>query len=416
MSTVGIDSGVMFIFLFISLYFEVFLLLSFLVRRTGRGAVIAGAHCGREYAPKVAIVVPCFNEAKTLAGTVRSLLALEYPEGKLEVIIVDDGSTDETLAIAQSFEATAPLVRVFHKKNGGKHSAMNFALERTDAELIGCLDADSTVEKGGLCALVPVFENPQIAAVTPGIHVREPRTILQHMQKVEYRLSIFNRFIFAGLGSVFITPGPFSIFRTSIIRELGAWRYAHSTEDMEMALRIQAAGYSIANAPNAVVHTSTPATLRALFRQRVRWTYGWLRNAIDYRSMLGNASYGNLGLIILPSALISIAAGIYFFIRVLWFTAQDIMHEITRIEVTGSLPRHFSFDPFYLPTNALLFLVWASVALILVLICTGSFIGTGRRRPPAATPLFLLFYSFLAPLWLCTALVRAAFKTGVRWR
>ena len=414
MSGIGLGGDILYIFLFFSLYFEVFLLLSFLSRRSARSEVAIIGQGEAAYLPKVAIVVPCFNEARTLGGTMRSLLALEYPQDKFEIIVVDDGSTDETLAIAREFESDA-RVRVFHKENGGKHTAMNFALAHTDAELIGCLDADSVVEKCGLLAVVPVFKNARIAAVTPGIHVRDPQTMLQHVQNVEYRLSIFNRFIFAGLGSVFITPGPFSVFRTSVIRELGGWRHGHSTEDMEMALRMQVAGYLIANAPGAIVHTSTPRTLRALFRQRVRWTYGWLRNAVDYRFMIGNARYGNLGLIILPSALISIAIGIYFFIRILVLMLQDLMHEIARVEVTGTLA-HASFDPFYLPSSTFLFLVWASVALIVILICVGSFIGTGKRRPPIGTPLFLLFYSFLAPVWLCAAVVRAVFKTGVRWR
>ncbi len=344
-----------------------------------------------------------------------SLLALEYPREKLEILIVDDGSTDDTLAVAQTFTYDE-RVRVFRKENGGKHTAMNWGLSHTSAEIIGCLDADSTVAPNALLAIVPLFDNPRIAAVTPGIHVREPQTMIQHMQHVEYRLSVFNRYIFAWLGSVFIAPGPFSFFRACVVRELGAWRHAHSTEDMEMALRIQNAGHLIANAPNAVVHTSTPATLRQLFRQRVRWTYGWLRNAVDYRFMLGNKRFGNLGLIILPSALISIAAGMYFFVRILWMTSQNVLHHITRFEATGALISDPTFDLFYVNTSAFLFLVVTSVALILTLICIGSLVGTGSRRPPAATPMFLLFYSFLAPLWLFAAVFRATFKTGVRWR
>ncbi len=411
-----VGTGIMYLFLFTSLYFEVFLLLSFLERRPASYAPARmGSLADDADLPRVAIAVPCFNEAKTLGITIRSLLALEYPREKLEILIIDDGSTDETLSIAQSF-ATDERVHVFAKKNGGKHTAMNLALQNTDAELIGCLDADSTVAPNALLALLPVFKNHAVAAVTPGIHVRDPQTILQHMQHVEYRLSIFNRFVFAWLGSVFIAPGPFSFFRTSVVRELGGWRHGHSTEDMEMALRMQNAGHLIANAPNAVVHTSTPATLRGLFHQRVRWTYGWLRNAMDYRFMLGNKRFGNLGLIILPSALISIAAGIYFFARIIWFLLQDFMHYIIRFQATGAIISEPSFDPFYINTSAFLFLVIASVVMILILISAGSFIGTGSRRPPAATPLFLIFYSFLAPLWLCTAVVRATFKTGVRWR
>lgn len=406
----------MYVFLFTVLYFEVFLLVSFLERRRVSSTGSADASIvDTTNLPRVCVVVPCFNEARTLRTTLHSLLGLEYPKEKLEIVVVDDGSIDDTLIVARSFEHDS-RVRVFHKENGGKHTAMNLALLHTQAELIGCLDADSIVAKDALLGIIPVFENKKVAAVTSGIHVREPRTLLQHMQKVEYRLSLFNRFAFATLGSLFITPGPFSFFRTSVVRELGGWRHGHSTEDMEMALRIQAAGHLIANAPNAVVHTDTPATLIGLSRQRIRWSYGWLRNAIDYRRMIGNTRFGNLGLIILPSALLSIAAGIFFFLSAVWSILQEIIQQITRIEVTGVLTPPTITDVFYLNTSAVLFLIVVSMILIVVLISIGSFVGTNSRRPPLATPLFLLFYGFLAPLWLSIALVRAAFKTGVRWR
>lgn len=399
--------------LFVSLYFEVFLLLAFIERRMRKPARTSPR--SPAHYPSVAIVVPCYNEQRTVESTMRSLLALDYPADKLEIIAVDDGSVDDTLAMLREFESD-PRVRICSKANGGKHTAMNYALDMTDAELIGCLDADSVVAKDALMRIVPVFENESIAAVTPGIHVREPKNILQHMQHVEYRLSIFNRFILAALGSVFITPGPFSFFRARVIRELGAWRYAHSTEDMEMALRMQAAGHQIANAPQAIVHTSTPSTLAALFRQRVRWTYGWLRNAVDYRHMIGNKKYGNLGLIVLPSALFSIGAGIFFFVRILAEGASALRGEFVRLYFSGIYVPDGAFDLFYVNTSAMIFLVFVSVSLILILISAGSLIGTGSSRPPAATPLFLLFYSFLVPLWLSAAVVRAIFKTGVRWR
>jgi cellulose synthase/poly-beta-1,6-N-acetylglucosamine synthase-like glycosyltransferase len=167
--------------------------------------------------------------------------------------------------------------------------------------------------------------------------------------------------------------------------------------------------------PEAIVHTGTPRTFRELFRQRVRWTYGWLRNATDYRYMFGNREYGNLGLLILPCAIISIFAGIYFFGRIVFFTLRWIVETIARVHATGVYP-HFSLDLFYFNTSTLLFLIYISVALIFALLCAGTLIGTGGRLPPKATPLFLLFYSFLVPLWLGAAVLRATFRTGVRWR
>ncbi len=403
-------------FLFVSLYFEVFMLMSFLERRT-RIAAVRGAPISESddaSLPSVAIVVSCFNEERTVASTITSLTKVDYPPHKFEIIVVDDGSTDGTLAIASEF-AHDPRVRVFHKENGGKHTAMNLALSHTQAELIGCLDADSIVAPDALRKIADVFKNRQVAAVTPGILIKKPENILQHMQDAEYRLSVFNRFTLAALGSAFITPGPFSIFRTAVVRESGGWRHGHSCEDMEMALRMQDAGHLISNAPGAAVYTGTPRTLRALFRQRVRWTYGFLRNAADYRHMFGNGKYGNLSIIILPTALASIGIAIYFFARILYYGFVALTHMITRIEVTG-FSFHPSFSFFYINTSAMWFLIYAAVVLVVGLISVGTFIGSGKRLPPMGTPLFVVFYSFLVPLWLGTAVVRAVFKTGVRWR
>lgn len=396
--------------LFVALYFEVFLLVSFLERMFRK----AGAILVASQLPSAAIVVPCFNEEKGIVETLNSLLALEYPHEKLEILVVDDGSTDSTLSLAREFESDA-RVKVFTKENGGKHTAMNYALLHTNAELIGCLDADSVVEKEALIRIAAVFANQRVAAVTPGIHAKETNNLLQHMQKVEYHLSLFNRFIFAALGSAFITPGPFSIFRASVVRAVGGWKHGHSTEDMEMALRMQHEGFLIANCPSAVVHTGTPPTLRRLFKQRVRWTYGFIRNAVDYRHMVGSRRYGNLGIFILPTALISIATAIYFFVRIMSEIFQQSFDTYTRISVTKTLPM-FHLDLFYFNTSAMWVLVWLAVGLILILISAGNWIGTGSKRLPAGTPLFVVFYCFLVPVWLAVAVFRATFKLGVRWR
>ena len=410
----GIVAGITYFCLFVSLYFEVFMMVTFLQLKFARSKSVSPV-ADRTNLPTVAVIVPCFNEEKSLANTLHSLLALDYPTDKLEIIVVDDGSRDNTLSIARMFEGD-PRVRVFHKENGGKHSAMNFALAHTQATLIGCLDADSTVASSALLHITPVFNNKDVAAVTPGILIKKPVTLLQHMQNAEYRLSVFNRFTLAALGSAFITPGPFSIFRTAVIREAGGWKHGHSTEDLEMALRIQNMGYLIANAPKAVVYTGTPTSIPALFRQRVRWTYGFLRNAIDYRHMFGSRKYGNLGIIILPTALLSIAIALYFFTRTFYLLVVSIIREITRIQIMGFTFKAPTFSLYYVNTSAIWFLIFVSIMLVLVLISIGSMIGTGKRRPPIGTPLFVVFYSFLVPLWLGTAVIRAIFKTGVRWR
>jgi len=411
--------SLMYACLFISLYFEVFMLMAFIDAQRNRSSRTPPTQISEEDLPTVAVIVPCWNEENTVELTLRSLTALAYPPEKLEIIVVDDGSKDKTLEVAQRFVlergSALPTVKVFHKENGGKHSAMNYGLAHTEAQLAGCLDADSTVAPDALMHIAPLFADTRIAAVIPAIHTRKPENALQYLQEVEYRLSLFNRFTLASLGSTFITPGPFSIFRSALVREMGGWRHGHSTEDLEMALRIQMAGHLIANAPKAHVITNTPRTVRALIKQRVRWTYGFLRNAVDYRHMFGNKDFGNLGLLILPSALISIGIALFFFFRMFYYFLEQVHHLFVRTQVLG-LSYHPTFDLFYFNTSILWFLVWASVVLVLIAVALGSRMATGKKSLPTGTPLFVIFYGFLAPIWLALAVFRAIFRTGVKWR
>lgn len=399
---------VLYIALFLALYFEVFLLISFIDSRRSTATPLPDSKL-----PTVTIVVPCFNEEPGIARSIASLLALDYPKDKLSITIVDDGSTDNTYEIARAYTFD-PRVTLIKKKNGGKHTALNLVLSDTKSEFIGCLDADSTVQSDALRHIITGFTDADVAAVTPGIIVREPRSTLQHIQNVEYRLSIFHRFALAAIGSVFITPGPFSFLRVSAVRAVGGWKHAHSTEDMEMGMRLQEHGYRIVNVPLARVETTTPATLRTLIRQRVRWTYGFLRNALDYRHMFGNPTYGNLGLIVLPTAVISIFSAILLATHVLWGLGNALQHILVRFSILGF---HAPVAPslFYVNTSVILLLSLASLASAITLIVIGSRLS-GHRYPPLSTPVFLVLYGFIVPLWLTIAVVRAALNTGVKWR
>src|SRR3989344_4327688 len=156
-------------FLFIAIFFESFVLVTLL----SKPAREARARTQSTSTPSVAVIVPCWNEATTVAMTCDSLLALEYPKEKLEIILVDDGSTDTTREAMARF-AEHPRVRIIHKENGGKHTALNAGIAATRAELVGCLDADSFVEKGALREIVACFDNPQVAATIATIAIHKP--------------------------------------------------------------------------------------------------------------------------------------------------------------------------------------------------------------------------------------------------
>ena len=406
----------MYIVLFVSLYFEVFLLVTFLEHAPMRQERAKRFKMRKpSELPTVAVIVPCFNEETTVAGTLSSLLALTYPKGKLGIIAVNDGSTDSTLSVLQTFESN-PQIRIINKENGGKHSAMNAALSVTNAEIVGCLDADSFVEPDALARIVEHFvSDPEVAAVTPSIKVHGAHNVLQVMQKAEYGLAIFVRNAFSLLGSLFITPGPFSFFRHSVINEVGPWQHGHSTEDLEMCLRLQKNHKIVTNEPGAIVYTKTPRTFRQLFKQRVRWTYGFLKNAVDYHYMFFNPRYGTLGMLVLPMSIMSFFAAIILFSTLIWNTLVMITWQIVRFQTVGLSTPTAQFDLFFIHTGVIVTVTLALIILTLVLM------GIGKKLAQDSffsfdMPIYLAVYGFITPLWLTTAVYKAVSNTSVRWR
>ena len=414
---IDIQTFILYSSLFISLFFEVFLLITYLEVREELS--LEEKHLGKniEWFPTVTIIVPCFNEEKTLFSTVSSLLDLDYPKNKLSLILVDDGSIDGTAKEISKFENHSQI-RIFSKENGGKHSALNFALERVDSDLVGCLDADSFVNSDALKKIVPFFNDKNIMAVTPSIKVFEPRSILQYVQKIEYSWGIFLRRMLSSLGALYVTPGPFSIFRTQIFRELGGYREGHNTEDLEMALRMQKHRYKIVNSHGAHIYTVAPIHLKALFKQRVRWTYGFLNNVIDYRGMFFNRKYGNIGFFILPIATISIFSTLYLFVNILWNSLTKVFDAFVKFQMVGlnwknSFP---SFDWYFLNTSTISFLVLTTLIFTFVILYLSLRLSDGKFKITRGIFYYVLIYGFIAPLWLSRAIFDTVFRKKISWR
>ena len=408
-------SLILYFSLFISLFFEVFLLITYLevkseIDEEKRFAGPITFH-------PTTIIVPCYNEEKTIKATVNSILNLDYPHDKLSIILVDDGSTDRTLLELNKFK-NYYNVRILAKENGGKHTAVNLALEHVETELVGCLDADSFVSPQALLAIVRHFGNPEVMAVTPSIKVHEPKNILQYIQSTEYKWSIFLRRMLGSLGALYVTPGPFSIFRTRVFRELGNYRYAHMTEDMEMAMRMQKHRYKIVNSHSAHVYTVTPDTLRGLVKQRARWSYGFLNNAFDYKEIFFNRKYGHFGMFIMPIATLSLFTSLIMVSRILFSFGSTTLKYFDRYQVAGlnwklSSP---SFDWYFINTGVLPLVVITALSLTLVILYLSVKLSDGKFRLSQGLFYYLFLYTFMAPLWLVKALFDTAFRRKVSWR
>lgn len=388
--------------LFLGLYFEVFLFISFFEKVPEKKTV---RHPKRY--PSVSMIVPCFNEEKTLAGTVESLLAMDYPKDKLEILIVDDGSKDRTQQIGETLAAQHSQVQFFRKENGGKWTALNFGIPRSKGELIGCLDADSFVAEDALLEVVKKFEDsPKADAMVPAMKVLGPKNLLELMQSAEYTFGIFVKKTFDNLAAISVLPGPFSIYRRSVFDTVGLFRHAHNTEDMEMAFRMHANHLHIENAHTAIVYTKVPNTLRKLLKQRTRWSQGFLQNSSDYSHLYFNPKFGDFGLLVLPFGLALFMGALYSTGYLLYRVSSAILTRAMDAWATGvfvwptlSLD-HLSW--FYLNTSMLSFLIIITVSLTFTAILLGRRIAGATFGIGTLLSYFML-YGFVAPLWLAKA-------------
>lgn len=255
--------------------------------------------------PKVTILIPAYNESKLIGNCLKSTLDLNYPKDKLEVIVIDDGSTDDTYKVAKQYENQG--VKVLTKKNAGKGAALNFGLEKATGELTATMDADSYITKDALLELLPLLEDKDVGAVTPSIKIMKSNSIIKEMQRIEYLMILLSRKLLSYIDSVPVTPGPFSLFRTSVLREVGGFDPKNMVEDIEIALRIQSYHYKLKSSMTADVYTEPPETFGALLKQRVRWQRGGVRNYWKYRFLI-KPEYGDFGMFFVPLNYLTIIA------------------------------------------------------------------------------------------------------------
>ena len=398
--------ALMYPFLFLSMYFELFLLFSFF--ENAKKIKDEESFTVTHY-PSVTVAVPCWNEEKTLATTLDSLLQLEYPKEKLTIIVVDDGSTDRTLEIGEEYERKhSSIIKVMTKKNGGKHTAVNLALAHADSDLFGCLDADSFVDSKALLTIVAYFEAHKNAmAVTPCIHIKSPKTFIQRMQAIEYLMGVFLRKCFGQIDAIQVTPGPFSIFRREVFAIIGDYRKAHNTEDYEITLRMHKHHLKIMNSHKALVYTIGPASIRGYFFQRLRWARGFLENSIDYKELFFKKEYGNFGMFTLPMAFLFLFYGLYAAFFTMYTIVAHYVDVITRWISVGIHPSMPTFDLFYVNTTIIAFIVMILLIMFLMTLYIGSQLSDDRQELYRNFPFFFFLYPLLVPLFL----TRAVFDT-----
>ncbi len=235
--------------------------------------------------PLVSIVVPAYNEGVVIRQSIRSLLALDYPF--FEVLVIDDGSKDDTYSAAREMAATDRRVQVVRKINGGKASALNLGIARAKGSLILNVDADSRLDAGSLRACVRHFLDPNVGAVAGNIKVANRDNLLCRLQAIEYIQGLaLERLAQGAVKAVSVIGGPLGVFRRSALIDAGGYDHDTFAEDRDLTLKLLAAGWTIPYEPGAKAWAESPSKVLDLMSQRYRWSRGTVQAVFKHRKSL----------------------------------------------------------------------------------------------------------------------------------
>lgn len=254
-----------------------------------------------KFYPPVSIVIAAYNEAKVIRATVNSVLDTTYP-GEIELVVVDDGSTDNTADIVESFAKTDPRIRLERQPNGGKSVALRTAVALAREEILVFLDADTFFEPGTISALVQPLADSTVGAVSGHAKVGNLRTFLARCQALEYTCGFnLDRRAYSVWNCITVAPGAVSALRRKALEDAGGFSLDTLAEDTDLTLSMHKAGWKIDYAHDAIARTEAPESIRSLAKQRFRWAFGTLQCLWKHREMVFNPDYKALGWFALPS-------------------------------------------------------------------------------------------------------------------
>lgn len=343
--------------------------------------------------PSISVLVPAYNEEGYVGRTVQSLLDAEYPREKLEIIVIDDGSTDDTYREAVAYESET--VSVVRKQNGGKYSALNYGLLFATGEIIVTVDADSIVDVEGLKRIVaPFSEGSDVGAVTSNVTIWNRDSLITRCQQLEYTIgaNIYRRMLDL-FGIVLIVPGCLGAFRREAIEEVFAYDPETLTEDFDLTVKVLREGYRV-TASDARVYTEAPGTWTDLYNQRLRWYRGNYMTIFKHADVLRDTSFGLLNRLAFPLRLVEM----FFLPLASWV----ILAVIVWLLVSGFIIQLLALFVFF-------------TSIIFLIAALGVHIEGEDWRLLIYTPLFVVGYKHFHDLIAVKSLLDVLFVQDLEW-
>lgn len=261
--------------------------------------------------PAVSIIIPCYNERKNIKSCLDAIYSSDYPKEKMEFIVVDDGSTDDTREILEAYKKTQPLLKIIKGNHEGKAESLNKGVKIAKYNIVFTVDADTLIKKDTLRKLVQPFSFKNVGATNGSCVVRNKKCLLGMFQNIEYH---YNNLIRKSFSTLFRNGiwfyGAFACYRKDLLEKIGYFKKDTLTEDADIALEIYASGYKTVNVHHAYGLVKAPSTLRSLVKQRMRWWIGVLQALKKNKSLFSRKSS--------PSIL-------FFFINQYWWSVYAVV-------------------------------------------------------------------------------------------
>lgn len=305
--------------------------------------------------PRISVLIPCFNEEKVIVSSVRRVLNSTWPD--IEVLVLDDGSTDHTSERVRAAFDEEPRVRLMTFANGGKARALNRGLAEASGEIIVALDADTQFERTTIAKLVRWFADPGIGAVAGDALVGNRVNLITRWQALEYVVAQnLERRALAALGAVTVVPGAVGAWRKATLDAIGGYPHDTLAEDQDLTLAVQLAGWRVAFDPDARAWTEAPDTVRGLLKQRFRWSFGTLQCLWKHNGALFSRRNPVLGFVALPQ--------IWLFQIVLACAAPLVDLAVVWSLISGLIAQHAHADQWDRQQVLLPVLYWAVFVLV----------------------------------------------------
>ena len=311
-------TGIFLVLMFIALYmFFIFIVLNI----KNRDKLFSYPKSNRRY--KVSVLIPAYNEEESINETIKHIMALDYPKPLLDIIVINDGSTDKTSEIVKSLIKKYSRLRLLDKKNSGKADSLNQGIKIANGELIAVVDSDSFPFPDALKKMVNYFDDEKIGAVTSFVSIRnKSQNILTRIQSLEYLILAWTRKMLDFIDSVYVTNGPLSVYRKEHLLKVGGFDSKSITEDIDITWNILDHGYKTAMCLPARVSTIAPSKFKPWWRQRIRWGIGGFQVISKFKKSFFKK--GIFGAFILPYVSLSIILGVFVFSFSFYLFLKDL--------------------------------------------------------------------------------------------